>query len=96
MGSLWGPRAEGRFGGPRRVLGDDLPMGAIRRERLAVRGMDTPGCEGVIVRSLGPIEGVLEVEADRAAGTVTVRFDPSRVGVEAIRERLRRAGFEPA
>jgi len=64
---------------------------------LQVGGMDCGGCERRLQTVLGRLDGVAGVEADHATGRVEVRFDPSRVSAQALRqaaaERIEQAGF---
>ncbi len=62
-----------------------------------VAGMDCGACERRVQTVLGRLEGVGQVDADHATGTVRVRFDPSRVAADAVTtaagERIDQAGF---
>ena len=64
---------------------------------LRVRGMDCGACERRLQTVLGRLDGVGGVDADHATGVVRVRFDPSRIGADAlasaVRERIEQAGF---
>ena len=64
---------------------------------LQVQGMDCGGCERRLATVLGRLDGVGQVEADHVTGLVRVRFDPSRVGAEALAtaatKQIERAGF---
>lgn len=51
------------------------------------------GCAGSIVRSLGKVPGVGEVQVDIAAKRVRVEYDGATVDEAAIRSRLADAGF---
>lgn len=57
--------------------------------------MHCEGCARAITVALRRTEGVIRVDADHRTDTVRLRFDPERVGVEEIRERIRAAGFDP-
>ncbi len=50
-------------------------------------------CERRIVAALRRLEGVVAVTARAADQRVTVTCDPERVSVDALRDRLARAGF---
>ena len=64
---------------------------------LQVEGMDCEACERRLETVLGRLDGVGQAEADHAAGTVRLRFDPSRVVAgslaAAASERIGQAGF---
>lgn len=60
-----------------------------------VRGFHCTGCADNVGRALLTLEGVIRAHADYETGRVKVRFDSDRVTEEAIRERIRSAGFDP-
>lgn len=49
-------------------------------QELQVNGMTCKGCEAIINRELGDIEGVHRVEADHESGVVTIATDHSSTG----------------
>jgi copper chaperone CopZ len=59
-------------------------------------GIHCGGCVSSIQRSLQAVPGVDAVSADPATKVVEVRYDETRTGEEAIKERLTAAGFPPA
>ncbi len=67
----------------------------MSRLTLTVSGMSCAGCEQRVRTVLGRVDGVGAVEADHAAGTVVVDYDPAAVDEAALRERLEDAGYEP-
>ena len=73
----------------------DEAMGQI--VALQVQGMDCGACERRLRTVLGRLDGVGQVEADHVTGRVRVRFDPSRVGAEALAsaatKQIEQAGF---
>jgi copper chaperone CopZ len=71
-------------------------MAAIRTMTYPVRGFHCSGCADNLGGSLRQIEGVIKADADFEAAAVEVRFDPSRVSDDDLREGIRAAGFEPA
>ncbi len=66
----------------------------MTRLTLTVAGMDCTGCEQRIATVLGRLDGVGAVDADHAAGTVVVDFDPGEVDEATISARLADAGYE--
>lgn len=61
-----------------------------------VKGMTCQGCEKVIEKNVGALEGVDRVKASAVAENVVVVFDPSRILPEAIAEAIRATGYEPS
>jgi len=59
-----------------------------------VRGMHCAGCVGKVERALRGVEGVAEATVNLATERATVRFDPSRTGLEALQQAVARAGYE--
>lgn len=63
---------------------------------LQVQGMTCEGCENAIRAALGRLDGIGEASPDHQAGTVRVRYDTDRVSEEAIKQRIRLAGYGTA
>jgi Cd2+/Zn2+-exporting ATPase len=61
--------------------------------RLSVPEMDCPTCAGKVEASLDRLDGVLAMDPRPASGTLVVRYDPERVTVEDVRERIEGAGY---
>ncbi|MFB6156067.1 MAG: heavy metal translocating P-type ATPase [Haloferacaceae archaeon] len=61
--------------------------------RLSVPEMDCPTCAGKVEASLDRLDGVLAMDPRPASGTLVVRYDPDRVTVEDVRERIEGAGY---
>ncbi|HEX7000924.1 MAG TPA: heavy metal-associated domain-containing protein [Trueperaceae bacterium] len=57
--------------------------------------MHCQGCEERIGSALKRLPGVEAVQASRETQEVSVTFDPERITVSQVRERLASAGFEP-
>lgn len=57
--------------------------------------MHCGGCENAVRTVLRLTDGVVRADADHRRGEVCVQFDPERVSEEALRGRLRDAGFDP-
>lgn len=65
-------------------------------EAFEVPDMACPGCENRLKTVLGRAEGVVRASADHRSGQVQVRYDPDRVSVDDVRERIRSAGYQLA
>ena len=66
----------------------------IVEQVLQVHGMTCEGCENAIRAALGRLDGIAEASPDHQAGTVGVRYDTDRVSEEAIKQRIRLAGYD--
>ena len=62
--------------------------------QLPLLGMHCAGCAGRIERALRATPGVAEAEVNFATTRAAVRFDAEVVNVEALREAVRREGFD--
>lgn len=58
-----------------------------------VPSMVCEGCAEKISVALGPVPGVREVHPKVAQKRVSVRYEPSQVPEERLREELEKAGF---
>lgn len=63
---------------------------------LHVTGMTCGGCEGAIIRVLGQLPGVDTVTASHTSQSVEVRFDPARIDLATVRERIAALGYTVA
>lgn len=61
---------------------------------LKVDGMHCTSCEMLIKDALEDLEGVSDVEAAHAAGTVLVEFDGSKADPEEFKKLIRAEGFK--
>lgn len=68
----------------------------MARIDLTVKGMTCDGCERRVSGALTRLEGVRDARADHVAERVSVRYDPERVGEEALRAQIEQAGYEVA
>lgn len=66
----------------------------MARIALTVKGMTCDGCERRVSSALTRLDGVREAKADHHAERVSVRYDPERVGEDALREQIEQAGYE--
>ena len=61
---------------------------------IKVDGMTCGGCVNSIQNALQQRDGVIQATADLDGGTVTVAFDPERVGRAALEAAITDAGFD--
>jgi Cd2+/Zn2+-exporting ATPase len=71
----------------------ETPTGDGETLRLSVPEMDCPTCAGKVEASLDRLDGVYELDPRPASGTLVVRYDPDRVSVDDVRERIEGAGY---
>ena len=69
---------------------------ATRTADLRVSGMDCPTCVVAIEGGLETLPGVENAKVDMEAGCASVRYDPARVGLDALNVRIEELGFEVA
>jgi sulfite exporter TauE/SafE/copper chaperone CopZ/plastocyanin domain-containing protein len=55
--------------------------------------MTCVNCENIIERELSPVAGIDQVKASYSAGTVTITFDESIIGLEEIEKILEKADY---
>jgi sulfite exporter TauE/SafE/copper chaperone CopZ len=55
--------------------------------------MTCVNCENIIERELSPVTGIEQVKASYSAGTVTITFDESIIGLEEIEKKLEKADY---
>ncbi len=60
---------------------------------LTVSGMKCGGCENNVSNKLKALDGVLDVNASQQQKTVTVNYDPAKLGVEDLEDAITEAGF---
>lgn len=60
---------------------------------LKVGGMSCGGCVNSVKRLLTALDGVQTVEVELAQGRVTVEYDATRVGAEAMRHAIEEGGY---
>lgn len=58
--------------------------------------IECDACAAAIKRTVGRLAGVEHITVEVAAKNVLVQFDSTQTSVAALRERLTKAGFEPA
>lgn len=70
-----------------------LPM--TTTSRITVGQIHCTSCGEAIRAGLGTVEGVRTVRPDAATDTVTVTYDETALGEDAIRARLSHIGYDP-
>jgi len=58
--------------------------------------MTCGGCENAVKRALAQIDGVEDVTASHAANLVGVRFDPAKVTLATLKDRVETLGYAVA
>lgn len=61
---------------------------------LAITGMTCAACANRIEKGLGKLEGVDAANVNFALEKASVSYDPTRVGVDAIEETIRKLGYD--
>jgi copper chaperone len=61
---------------------------------IKVAGMSCGGCVRNVTGVLKALAGVDDAEVSLEQATATVRFDPSRVDVDGLRQAIENAGFD--
>ena len=73
-----------------------IPVETAENEvHLKVLGMHSPHCSGVVTKILSNLEGVEDFKVDFASEKAWVRFNPSLVNEEAIKNAIQDAGYRP-
>lgn len=68
----------------------------VKTVTLDITGMTCSGCEVSVEFAARNVEGVLEVDASYAAGTIRIKFDQQKVRQKDIVEAINRTGFTVA
>lgn len=58
----------------------------VRQAKLNIKGMTCAGCESSVVHALNSKEGVVEAASHYESGIAEVKYDPSLVAPEALKE----------
>ena len=61
---------------------------------LTVTGMKCGGCEANVTTKLQALEGVVSVQANHKEDSVSVEFDASKIGQQAIVDAVIEAGYK--
>jgi copper chaperone CopZ len=72
-----------------------IAFAAIAEKTLRVNGMTCGGCSSAVERALKKVDGVVDVKAKWGSkGTVWVKYDDKKVGLDKIKQVITDAGFE--
>lgn len=70
-------------------------LAAVTDKTVRVDGMTCGGCSGSVERALKKVDGVISVKATPGPkGTVRVKFDDTKVGLEKIKKVIDDTGFK--
>ncbi|MCX8007570.1 MAG: cation transporter, partial [Coriobacteriia bacterium] len=70
-----------------------VAMSRAEHVEIPTEGMHCRSCEALIELTVGDLEGVLAVTADRASAVTRVDFDPEVISLDAIVDAIRGAGY---
>jgi copper chaperone len=65
-------------------------------QSLHVTGMTCGGCENAVKRAVGQLPGVSSVNASHQQQRVDVDFDPAKIDVSAITQKIEKLGYHVA
>ncbi|HML36879.1 MAG TPA: heavy metal translocating P-type ATPase [Bacillota bacterium] len=68
----------------------------MSKDTLKITGMTCAACAARIEKVVGKMEGVDEISVNLATEKATVSYDPEKTGLEAITERIEKAGYGAA
>lgn len=66
----------------------------VREIRVNIEGMTCTGCEAHIENEVNKLDGILAVNADYEAANTVVKFDESKVKIEAIKKAISNTGYK--
>lgn len=66
----------------------------MEKKTIAVTGMACAGCAANVERRLGQMDGVAKASVNFAARTALVEYDPQKTSPEAMKEEIRKAGYD--
>lgn len=62
--------------------------------RLQIKGMDCPECAARVERAVGQMPGVFKATVVFTTGKLSFDYDPTRIGVEQVIDKVRDLGYE--
>ena len=71
----------------------DTSDGRLRTLQLTIPEMDCPSCAGKVTKSVEKLGGIEELDPQPTTGALTVTFDPSKTDEDAVRDRIKKAGY---
>ena len=66
----------------------------MEKKTIAVTGMACAGCAANVERRLGQMDGVAKASVNFAARTALVEYDPQITSPQAMKEEIRKAGYD--
>ena len=66
----------------------------MEKKTIAVTGMACAGCAANVERRLGQMDGVAKASVNFAARTALVEYDPQMTSPQAMKEEIRKAGYD--
>ncbi len=69
-------------------------MDTNKKEVYLVEGMTCSGCERTVQKVISNLEGVSSAKADLSTSSVSVEYDPQKVGVDQISSAVNRVGYK--
>lgn len=66
----------------------------MEKKTIAVTGMACAGCAANVERRLGQMDGVAKASVNFAARTALVEYDPQVTSPQAMKEEIRKAGYD--
>jgi len=69
-------------------------MMANETKTLNVEGMSCMHCVNAVKNSVGSLPGISKVDVDLAGKKVAVIYDPGKVNIEKIKDKIEDAGYE--
>jgi copper chaperone len=62
---------------------------------LGIEGMTCDNCVRTLTRALHAVNGVKDVQVDRASARASITFDTTKTNMPAIHEAILRSGYKP-
>jgi copper chaperone len=62
---------------------------------LGIEGMTCDNCVKTLTKALKQVNGVKDVEVDRAGARASITFDTTKTDMPAIHEAILRSGYKP-
>ena len=69
-------------------------MSNVKKSSYLVEGMTCSGCERTVQKVVTNLEGVESANADFTTSTVSVEYDPTKVGIDEIQSAIKNVGYK--
>jgi copper chaperone len=92
------PRAKINHGGNMQQYNVETPdrVANVWETRvLGIEGMTCDNCVKTLTKALTAINGVKDVQVDRASARASITFDTTKTNIPAIHETILRSGYKP-